>query len=445
MTKKKKIIILISAIAILVIIGIVKGGSSKKGMEVSAEKAEKRTLIETVAASGKIQPETEVVISSDVSGEIIDMPVREGDQVKKGDLLLKINPDLVESALSRAEAALNTTRANLAGSKARLAQSEAQFTNAEASFKRNEKLHKDNVISDSEYDNSLSSFQVAKADAEAARESVQAAVFNVKSAEATLKEAKENLGRTSIYSPMDGTITKLSKEKGERVVGTAQMAGTEIMTVADLSIMEVAVEVNENDIVRVDIGDTTEIEVDAYLDEKFKGIVTEIANSANVIGSSADQVTNFDVKIRILPNSYRKLISGDSATSSPFRPGMSATVDIRTTQENDVLTVPIQAVTTRAKVDSTKKKGSRGARANREEEEDELQECVFVIDGDLVKQVEVKTGIQNTMHIQILEGIEDSTEVVSGPYTAISKRLKDGDKVMVVSKEDLFSSVKEKD
>lgn len=445
MTKKKKIIILVSAIVLLLIIALVKGGSSKVATEVSTEKASLRTIIETVAASGKIQPETEVVISSDVSGEIIEMAVREGDQVKTGDLLLKINPDLVESALSRAEAALNTSRANLAGSKARLAQSEAQLVNAKASFDRNKKLYDDQVISQSEFDNATSSYEVAKAEVEAAKESVSAAIFNVKSGEATLKEARENLGRTSIYSPMNGTITKLQKEKGERVVGTAQMAGTEIMTVADLSVMEVAVEVNENDIVRVDIGDTTEIEVDAYLNEKFKGLVTEIANSANIVGSSADQVTNFDVKIRILPSSYRKLIKGDSTTSSPFRPGMSATVDIRTTQADNILTIPIQSVTTRAEKDTTKGEERKIREENTEEneEEEELQECVFVIDGEQVKQVKVETGIQNTMYIEIKSGLEEGTEVVTGPYTAISKRLKDKDAVQVVSKDKLFS--KEKD
>lgn len=423
------------AIVVLVIIGVAKGGSSKGKTKVVTEKAAKRTIVETVAASGKIQPEVEVVISSDVSGEIIEMPVKEGDKVKKGDLLLKIDPDLVESALNRAEAALNTAKANLAGSKARLAQSESQFVNAKATFERNKKLYNDKVISEAEFDNAKANFEVSKSEVEAAKESVQAAKFNVRSGEATLKEAQENLGRTSIYSPMDGTITDLNKEKGERVVGTAQMAGTEIMTVADLSLMEVAVEVNENDIVRVDIGDTTEIEVDAYLDKEFKGLVTEIANSANIMGTSADQVTNFDVKIRILSSSYKDLIK--SGQNSPFRPGMSATVDIRTTEAVNVITLPIQAVTTRAVEDSTSKRSK--VKVTDEEEEEELVECVFVLDGDgSVKQVEVETGIQNTKYIEILSGIEDSLEVVSGPYMAISKKLKDGDKIEKVSKKELF-------
>lgn len=441
MKSKKGIIILVSIIILLVVLALIKGGSGKSPLEVTVEKVEKRTIVETVAASGKIQPETEVVISSDVSGEIIEMAVREGDQVKKGDLLLKINPDLVESALSRAEAALNTTRANLAGTKARLAQSESQFVNAKATFDRNEKLFKDNVISEADFDNAKANFEVARSDVEAARESVQAGVFNVKSSEATLKEARENLGRTSIYAPMDGTITKLNKEKGERVVGTAQMAGTEIMTVADLSIMEVAVEVNENDIVRVNNGDTCEVEVDAYLGEEFKGIVTEIANSANVVGSSADQVTNFDVKIRILASSYQDLIGEDTSKISPFRPGMSATVDIRTTTEKDILSIPIQAVTTRAKLDTTQsRKGKKkDSEETSEDEEEELLECVFVVDGDEVRQVEVETGIQNTSYIKIVSGLEEEQEVVTGPYTSIAKKLEHGDKIKSVSKDKLFS------
>ena len=440
MNSKKWLIALGIIVIILVVAGVIKGKSGGKGKKVAIEKVERRTIIETVAASGKIQPETEVIISSDVSGEIIEMPVQEGDRVKLGDLLLKINPDLVESALSRAEAALNTTKANLAGSKARLAQSESQFQNAKASFDRNKQLHDSKVISQAEFDQVKANYEVATADVEAAKESVRAGMFNVKSSEATLKEAKENLGRTSIYSPMDGVITKLNKEKGERVVGTAQMAGTEIMTVADLNVMEVAVEVNENDIVRVSINDTTEIEVDAYLDKTFKGIVTEIANSANTSGMSADQVTNFDVKIRMLRYSYQDLLKKRADSSSPFRPGMSATVDIRTTQVNDVITVPIQAVTIRTDTADTTDKTT--ASETEEEDEKEKVEVVFIKDGEQVKMVKVKTGIQNTMYIEILDGLEEGQEVVVAPYTIVSKILKDGQSIIVVDKKDLFTTNK---
>ena len=440
MNSKKWLVALGIIVVILVVAGVIKGKSGGKGKKVAVEKVERRTIIETVAASGKIQPETEVIISSDVSGEIIEMPVQEGDRVKAGDLLLKINPDLVESALSRAEAALNTTKANLAGSKARLAQSESQFQNSKASFERSKQLHESKVISQAEFDQAKANYEVASADVEAAKESVRAGMFNVRSSEATLKEATENLGRTSIYSPMDGVITKLNKEKGERVVGTAQMAGTEIMTVADLNVMEVAVEVNENDIVRVSINDTTEIEVDAYLDETFKGIVTEIANSANTSGMSADQVTNFDVKIRMLQYSYEDLLKKRADSSSPFRPGMSATVDIRTTQVNNVITAPIQAVTIRTDTLSTSNEAD--VLEGEEDNEKEKVEVVFVRDGDQVKMVKVETGIQNTMYIEILNGLEEGQEIVVAPYTLVSKILKDGQSIIVVDKKDLFTASK---
>ncbi len=440
MNSKKWLVALGIIVVILIVAGVLKAKSGGKGKKVAIEKIERRTIIETVAASGKIQPETEVIISSDVSGEIIEMPIQEGDRVKAGDLLLKINPDLVESALSRAEAALNTTKANLAGSKARLAQSESQFQNSKASFGRNKQLHESKVISQAEFDQAKANYEVASANVEAAKESVRASMFNVRSSEATLKEAKENLGRTSIYSPMNGVITKLNKEKGERVVGTAQMAGTEIMTVADLNVMEVAVEVNENDIVRVAINDTTEIEVDAYLDKTFKGIVTEIANSANTSGMSADQVTNFDVKIRMLRYSYEDLLKKRADSSSPFRPGMSATVDIRTTQINNVVTVPIQAVTIRKDTSSTSEKTA--SLEVEEEDEKEKVEVVFVKDGDQVKMVKVETGIQNTMYIEILSGLEEGREVVVAPYTLVSKILKDGQSIIVVDKKDLFTANK---
>ena len=429
MKSKKWLFILSGVIVLLIIIAVIKGKSSGNSLEVAVEKVERRTIVETVAASGKIQPETEVVISSDVSGEIIEMYVKEGDQVKIGDLLVKIDPDLVESALSRVEAALNTSKANYEAAKARLAQSESQFENTKASFERSKQLFQDKVISQAEFDQALANFEVAKSDVDAAKENAQASKYQVRSSEASLKEAKENLGRTSIYSPMNGVITKLNLERGERVVGTGQMAGTDIMTVADLSVMEVAVEVNENDIVRVGLMDTAEIEVDAYLGEKFKGVVTEIANSANISGISADQVTNFDVKIRMLPSSYHHL-QKEGSNNSPFRPGMSATVDIRTKVLRDVLSVAIQSVTTRSDTTDSETETM---------EEEDKQEVVFVhVDGK-AKQVPVKTGIQNTMYIEILEGVSLDEEVISAPYTAIAKRLKDGKGVKVVDKKALFS------
>jgi len=433
MKSKKVVWILVSAVVLLLIIAIITKRGSNHAIKVTAEQPELRTIIETVSASGKIQPEVEVIISSDVSGEIIEMAVKEGDFVKQGELLLKINPDLVESALGRAEAAVNTAKANHANSQARLAQSNAQFVNAKAGFERNEKLFKDKVISDAEFDNATSSFQVAKAEVTAAQQSMQAALYNIKSAEASLKEARENLGRTSIYAPMDGTIINLSKEKGERVVGTAQMAGTEILTVADLSTMEVDVDVNENDIVRVSKNDTVLIEVDAYLERKFRGVVTEIANSANTTGASIDQVTNFDVKIRILRSSYTDLIDSSDSTGSPFRPGMSANVDIQTKRMDAVLSLPIQAVTTR--VDSSD--------SNQTGDDENIVECVFVLEEGKSVLKQVKTGIQDTKYIQIETELDSTFEVITGPYTAVSKLLKDGKEVRKVSKELLFEREEE--
>lgn len=428
MKSKKTVWILVAIVVVLLVVVVVTKKGANHAIKVTAEKPELRTVIETVSASGKIQPEVEVIISSDVSGEIIEMAVKEGDYVKQGDLLLKINPDLVESALGRAEAALNTAKANHASSQARFAQSKAQFVNAKASFERNEKLYKDKVISDAEFDNATSSFEVAQAEVSAAQQSMQAALFNIRSAEASLKEARENLGRTSIYAPMDGTIINLSKEKGERVVGTAQMAGTEILTVANLYTMEVDVDVNENDIVRVSKNDTVLIEVDAYLERKFKGLVTEIANSANTTGASIDQVTNFDVKIRILRESYTDLIDASDSTNSPFRPGMSANVDIQTKRLNKVLSLPIQAVTTRPDTAKSKVDG----------EEDELVECIFILKEGKAQLVQVETGIQDTKYIQLITEIDLESEVITGPYTAVSKLLKDGKEVNKVKKELLF-------
>ncbi len=299
MAQKKRSLLIYLGIAVVVllvvlVIGKKAGWFGADNLEqVSVEKATTRTIVETVSASGKIQPEIEVKISPDVSGEIIALYVKEGDKVKKGQLLVKIRPDVYESYLDRATASLNNSKANLANT-------EARFVQAEQAYKRNTKLHNDKVISDADFEQIKSNYMVSKADVEAAR-------FNIKSAEASVKEAKDNLFKTTIFAPVDGTVSKLNVEEGERVVGTTQMSGTEIMTIANLSSMEVNVEVNENDINRLTLGDTAIIEVDAFSGKKFKGLVTEIASSASVVGTSADQVTNFAVKVRILPSSYESL------------------------------------------------------------------------------------------------------------------------------------------
>jgi len=424
--KKRKYFFWLTTILLLIVLGIIKGMQGSKEFEVTTEKSEKRLIIETVIANGKVQPEVQVKISSDVSGEIIELNVREGDQVKKGTILARINPDLYLSARDRLEAAVNTSKANLANAKARAAQSKAQFINIEASFNRNKTLHSQGAISDAEFDAVKSQYEVAKAEVEAAEQSVVAAEYNLKSALASLKEANDNLQRTTIVAPVDGTVSMLNVEKGERVVGTTQMAGTELMRIANLTEMEVKVDVNENDIVRIKLGDTADVEIDAYLGRKFKGVVREIANSAKVTGISADQVTNFEVKVRILRSSYEELIDKEKPYLSPFRPGMTASVEIKTNYVEDALSVPIQAVTIREDTSMIKNKYK-----NNELTRENSFECVFVIKDGKAVMKKVKTGIQDNKYIQILSGIDLGEEVITGPYTLLSKQLKDGDKVKV--------------
>jgi len=451
-TKKRIIWILIIFVAVALIGGII---AKKKGLigkpdetKVGTEKVTQRTIVEVVSANGKIAPESEIKLSPDVSGEIIELYVKEGDLVKSGQLLAKINPEIYLSNYDRTIAALNTSQANLANSKAQLAQINSQFINAKSSFERNEKLHSQKAISDAEFETSKANFEVAQAQVEAAEQSIKAAAFNVKNAEAGVKESKENLSKTSIYAPVGGTISKLNLEKGERVAGASQFgSGTEILRIANLQTMEVNVSVNENDIVRVTLNDTALVEVDAYQNRKFKGIVTEISTSANTVGVSADQVTNFDVKIRILPDSYKDLIKADKPNDSPFRPGMSATVDIRTESVVNVLTLPIQAVTTRA--DTTKaapkmeeKEQPEQDDANAKKKVEVVQEYVFLYDKGVAKMLKVKTGIQDNTYIQILEGLKEGQEIITAPYRAVSKKLKDGDKVTKVETKDLYSDEK---
>jgi len=444
-SKKRKKIFIWGGIIIFVIIIILavtkKRGSA--GIKVTTEQVQKRTIVETVSANGKIQPEVEVKISPYISGEVVELYVKEGDEVQEGELLAKIDPEIYISNYERIEASLQMQKANLANSKARLAQSQAQFVKAQEDFKRNKQLFEQNVISQSDFDGATSAFEVAKEEVTAARENVKAAEFSVSSSQASLKEAKENLTRTAIYAPNNGTVSRLSVEKGERVTGASQFSsGTEIMRIANLERMVVDVEVNENDIVRVSMEDTCIIEVDAYLNDKFKGIVTEIATSANITGVSADQVTNFEVKILILESSYKQLIKKDNYIKSPFRPGMSATVDIQTETAPNILTVSIQAVTTRA--DTTGKSDTKRDEENEDEEteekkDEELQEYVFLYEDEIAEMQKVETGIQDNMYIQILEGLEEGQEIIVGPYRAVSKKLKDGDEVKKVDKKDLFT------
>lgn len=453
---KKIIWIIIAGVVLLVAVFMLKNCSGDKSTAVTVEKVQKRNITELVSANGKIQPEVEIKISSDVSGEIVELLVKEGDKVKKGDLLCRINPLIYESTASRMVATLNGAKASLSNAKARLEQIRASFANSEASYLRNKKLFEQGAISQSDMDASKAAYDGAKADVKGAEDNVDASDYNVKSTEASLKEANDNLAKTNIYSPVNGTVSKLNKEKGERVVGTAQMEGTEIMRLANLNEMEVSVDVNENDIVRVHNGDTSLIEVDAYLDRKFKGIVTEIANTANTTGVTAEQVTNFTVKIRILQDSYADLMAVNNG-NSPFRPGMSATVDIQTKKAQGVLSVPIQSVTTRSDSavtsgkdkmkDSGEGPGDIVIKNDKDKAADPKaaarpEECVFVINNGKAAIVKVKTGIQDNDFIEIKEGLKEGDEVISGPYSAIAKQLKNGLPVRRVEKSDLFNGGK---
>jgi HlyD family secretion protein len=452
---KKKVWIILGAavvVAVIVVVAIVKG-QKNEGIKVSVESAARRTIVQTVSANGKIQPETDIKISPYISGEVVELYVKEGDQVKKAELLAKIDPEIYISIYDQSVASLNTQKANEVNSTARLAQMEAQYENARLTFQRQEKLFGQKVISQAEFDQAKANFEVAKAQVTAAQQDVKASEFMVRSSEAALKRSKEDLTRTAIFAPGDGTVSKLSVLKGERVTGASQFSsGTEIMRLANLNEMEARVEVNENDIIRVSLGDTALIEVDAYLNRKFKGVVTEIATSANTTGVSIDQVTNFNVKIHILKDFYQDLLDPARPNYSPFRPGMSCTVDIQTETAYDVLTVPIQAVTTRVSKDTLDKlkQQNKEQRSQGDFEEEvitgkkteEIQECVFTLtDGTALKQ-DVKTGIQDNSYIQIVSGLQDSAMVITAPYSVVSKTLKDGDKVKKVDRKDLFTTKK---
>lgn len=439
---KKWIIGIAALLVVLVIVMVVAKKRNQQQIEVTTEKAVLRSIVETVVANGKIQPALDVMISPYISGEVVELFVKEGEYVYKGDKLAKIDPTIYISNFEQVEASVNTAKANMANSKARVAQAEAQYTKAKLDYDRNERLWNQQVISDADWDGIKASFKVNQAELKAAKESLKATEYQVQNSEAALKEARENLNRTSIFAPNDGTVSKLSIEVGERVTGASQFsAGTEIMRIANLNAMEVQVEVSENDITRVKLNDTCLIEVDAYLNRKFKGYVTEIATSANTTGVTADQVTNFEVKVMMLKDSYADLEDSNSTIKSPFRPGMSATVDIQTKRVDNVLTVPIQAVTTREDTTASGRKSVKDETAKATEKE-VVVEYVFVVDGEKAAIREVKTGIQDNTYIQLLSGMEEGTEVISGPYRAVSKSLKNGDKIKVVDKNKLFDKEK---
>jgi HlyD family secretion protein len=432
--KKWPYVVAILVLIALLALAAVKGRNSDSGLKVETDEVALRTIIEKVSASGKIFPETEVKISSDVSGEIVELYVEEGDSVTQGQILARIDPEVFASAVERGKANVNNAKAqqamseaNIASAEAQLAQIEAQLDNARLIHQRNEQLRDQKVISQQDYEQSQATLDgliankaAANASIRSSAKSAEAAAYSVKVAEANFKELNTNLKRTTIKAPVNGIVSSLSVEQGERVVGTIQMTGTEMMRIANLNTMEVQVEVSENDILSVELGDHVEIEVDAYLDKTFTGKVTEIANSASNISSvgqvslNSDQVTNFVVKVRMDKPSY------DTGQRYPFRPGMSASVDIFTTEEKDVLSVPIQAVTVR---DLNKD--------DKENDEEDIQEVVFVVAADTAQQVVVTTGIQDDEYILIKSGLDKGTKVITGPYSAVSKKLASGTELNV--------------
>lgn len=430
--KQKKLLPFAIGLLILIVVLLVAGKKAgwfgqEYAVSVATQKVESKTITEFITANGKIQPETEVKISPDVSGEIIELYVQEGDRVEAGDPLCVIKPDMYISALNRAEATLNSSRA-------RQAQAEAQLIERELAFKRAKQLYETSTIPVSEFESAEAAFKVAQAE-------VRAAQFSVKSAEASVAEAQEQLTKTRIFAPIAGTISALNVEKGERVVGTSMMTGTEMMVVADFDKMEVLAEVNENDIVKVSLNDTALIEVDAYLNRKFKGLVTEIANSAKVAGTTTDQVTNFDVKVLLLQESYADLIDSVANRIYPFRPGMSATVDILTSTRENVISVPIAAVTTRI-LENKKEEAQTATPETVGIADEERVEVVFLHKDGRARQVNVHTGIQDNVSIEIVEGLTEGDEVIVAPYNAISKTLKDSMAVKVVTEEELFGGGK---
>lgn len=407
-----KIIIPVAVVVIAALVVAKKKGWIGEGADTVAVEtgyAHRRTVVESVTASGKIQPEVEVKMSPEVSGEIIEVNVVDGQQVLEGDILVKINPDLYESAITRARAAVNS-------SKAVLAQSSVALDEAKKLWARNKVLFEKGAISEQEYDAAQRAISVAELQEESAK-------YQLQSAEANLDEAYKNLKRTTIIAPINGTVTQLDVELGERVVGTATMTGTEMLRIADLNTMEVLVEVNENDIVKITKGDTAIIEVDAFLGNSFRGVVSEIANSAKLaLGASPDQVTNFEVKIRMINGSFASLVPDYG--ENPFRPGMTATVEIITNKMRDALVVPIQAVTVRSDTSSNAVSYERVL----SEDVDESFEVVFTPDGMKAGLLVVESGIQDDEFI-IVTGVEDSTEVVTGPYSAVSRNLKRGARI----------------
>jgi HlyD family secretion protein len=442
MAQKKIYWIVGGSIALLAaMIAFQKAGwiGEPKGTKVAIETVGKHDIIETVTANGKIYPVSEVKISPDVSGEVTELYIEEGDSVRKGQVLATINATIYKSMVNKANAQLNQTKASVSNATALTLQAKAQLDQAKATYERNRELFAQKVISAAEFETADAAFKTAQANHKAALETIRGNQFGVASAEANVSEAMQSLRRTTIYSPMSGIVSKLFIKKGERVVGTAQMAGTELLRVADMSKMKVEVEVGENDIQKVKFGDTAIIDVEAYANRSFKGIVILVSQSSTSTGlqsisSLTDQVTNYTVSIELLPESYQDLLEQDKR-HFPFRPGMSASVEIITNIQQNILSVPINAVTTREDDQDTENK-----------KKDKLKEYVFVVNASGQSELlEVRTGIQDNEHIEITKGLSGGEQVIVAPFSAIARSLKDKTKVIVVPKKELYDKKNSED
>ena len=453
----KWILIGLGVLIAVLIVGKLIAGNKEEGIKVSTEKATRRSIIETVNASGKVYPEVEVKITPDISGEITELNVQEGDSVKKGQVLARIYADIYATQRDQAAAAVNQQQAMTANSQSQLDALKATMDMSERTYNREKQLLDDKVISKAEFEQSESSYLTAKANYNAAIQAIKGNQASILSAQANLARANKDLSRTTLISPMNGVISSLSVKKGERVAGNSFALGTEMMRVADMSVMEVRVDVGENDIVKVNLGDSADVEVDAYNNRKFSGIVTQIAssttNATSQTSSTSNDVTNYEVRIRLDPKSYKDLADPRNPRKFIFRPGMNASADIKTRRHDNVLSVPINAVSARVKgsdvsVEEKKKENSKNKPNQNDQDNsdktttvnsDELEEVAFVLQKDgKVKKTTVKTGIQDINYIEILSGLNPDDEVVTGPYNAVSKTLKDGNKVKVVPKDKLF-------
>jgi len=456
MNKTLKWIIIVLAILIVLLIILKKAGllGKDEGIKVTAEKVTRRTIVETVNASGKVYPEVEVKLSPDISGEIVALDVAEGDSVKKGQVLAKIYGGIYVTQRDQAEAIVKQQQAQVGNAQAAIGALEANLNQSKQNYMMEKKLYDEKVISKSEFNTAVASYESAVANLNAAKQGIAGSKAAVQSAQAALQTANRNLRLATLVSPMNGIVSLLSVKMGERVVGSSLMAGTEMMRIADMSKMEVRVDVGENDVSKVRLGDSATIEVDAFNDRKFTGVVTQIATSNNGASTQSDltntstDVTNYKVYIRLNPDSYKDLIG--PKRRFPFRPGMSASADIQTKTHTNVLSIPINAVTTREKTDSSGNVISGNSGGNNQagidnstSGDNDLDIVVFVVQADgKVKKQKVKTDIQDINYIEITDGLKEGDEVVTGPYDVVSKTLKSGDKVKVVPKNELFTGKK---